>query len=323
MLRLEAMTSRQPFSELDEAIVRAVALGDVSNCPLTAQEIWQYMEEKVEASALHTLWVRLEELVAQHILISHRGRYALSGRGVLFAERDRRYRASVSKWRTARFIFSLIAALPGVESIGFYNALGYGNARASGDIDILMIARTGFLWRTRLLAIAVAELFGHRPAPGRNRDGLCLSFFFSPNADLSQVKYQNDPFLLWCLTRINMVSDQNNAYQTWQGNNQWLSDGTPNRVFDSATFYLSDATISWVRPLMRLLLAPVLLMSEKMARAISERFGSRTLHEASRLGDGGVVMQDDLLKLHLVDRRLDHLRELEGRLTRMRRIHSL
>lgn len=298
---------------VEASIVRAIALGDVVDSALTLFEVWQQLGR---TATLDTVRTTLENLVEKKVIVTHRGRYALLGRGVLLSDRPRRYRASVSKWRHARWFLAVLSTLPGVRSVGFYNALGYGNARIGSDIDIVVVAKEQWIWRVRLASVFLAEIFGHRPKPGRVRDGLCLSFFFTPSADLSQVKRNDDPFLVWWLTRLNIVADKNNAYQKWQGNNQWIKSERPNMATNQAAFFLPEHALMFLKPLMRIIFSPLFFISDAHIRSFSEKFGSKTLWKAAATPDTSVVMQDNLLKLHLTDRRDTHAREFTRRFDR-------
>ncbi len=298
-------------SETD--VIRAIALGDVVDSAATLFEIWQQLGEK---ATLHDVRTTLENLVEKKVLVTHRGRYALLGRGVLLSDRPRRYRASVSKWRRARWFLAILSSLPGVASVGFYNALGYGNARIGSDIDIVVIAKEQWIWRVRLVSVFLAELFGHRPKPGRVRDGLCLSFFFTPSADLSQVKKNDDPFLVWWLTRLNIVSDKHGAYQRWQETNSWMRNERPNSEPNQAAFFLPERALVFLQPLVNILCFPLFLLPDAWMKAFSKRFGSKILWKAAASPDMSVVMQDNLLKLHLTDRRETHAREYARRVDR-------
>ncbi len=298
---------------VERSIVRALALGDVVDSALTLFEVWQQLEG---TATLDTVRATLENLVEKKVIVTHRGRYALLGRGVLLSERPRRYRASVSKWRRARWFLAVLAALPGVRSVGFYNTLGYGNARLGSDIDIVVIAKEQWIWRVRLVSVFLAEIFGHRPKQGKVRDALCLSFFFTPSADLSQVKRSDDPFLVWWLTRLNIVADASKAYQRWQANNEWIKKERPNIATSQAAFFLPERAMVFLKPFMRIIFSPLLLVSDAHVRRFSEKFGSKTLWNAAATPDTSVVMQDDLLKLHLTDRRDTHAREFTRRFER-------
>lgn len=299
--------------KLNEAVVRVIALGDVVDVAFTSLEIWQQLN-------IPSLLVDVEEvlgdLVEKKTIVSYRGRYALCGRGMLFAERARRYRASVSKWRRARLLLTVLAAFPGVSAVGFYNALGYGNARVGSDIDIVVIVKRHWIWRTRLMSVVCAELFGHRPRQGRIRDGFCLSFFFTSDADLSQVKQPQDPFLSWWLTRMSILIDHDGAYETWFRHNAWIHGERPNVDRVLPVEFLNQRAVSVLRHVFRIICAPFFLVSDHGIKTISRFFGSPLLWRASEDVHTSVVMQDDLLKLHLTDRRSVHAAEFERRVAK-------
>jgi hypothetical protein len=304
---------------LREAIIRTIALGDVVDIALTSFEIWQQLGEGMSSVALSEVVAELQILCEKNIIVQHRGRYALRGRGVLLLERARRYRASMSKWHLSRLFLSVLSVLPGVESVGFYNALGYGNARMGSDIDIVLITRERWIWRVRFVAVFLAELFGHRPKPGHIRDGFCLSFFFTPSSDMKSVKRADDPFLAWWLTRLHVVADAHGAYATWQERNQWLAAERPHRGDQTATYFLSDIVRAIVRPVVYALTLPLRIVPDAVIASLSRRLGSKRLWEAAASGDMAVVMRDDMLKLHLTDRRETHAREYARRVDRVMR----
>lgn len=95
-----------------------------------------------------------------------------------------RSRESQAKLRQALSLIARIAWLPSILGIGVTGSVAVGNARASEDIDLLIITRSGFLWSTRLIVSAVLFADGslRRRRERRVTNKLCLNLWLDEAA---------------------------------------------------------------------------------------------------------------------------------------------
>ncbi|MBI2482898.1 hypothetical protein HYV74_01815 [Candidatus Uhrbacteria bacterium] len=226
------------------------------------------------------------------------------------------------KWRRARRWARVLACFPFLRMVAVANALGYGNARIGGDIDLFLVVAPRRMWIARLGIVAALRLFRQRPGE-HAADALCPSFFVTTDAlcladlqladvharsDARNTSLPPDPYLLWWAVQLTVLWDRDHTYERfWHANAAWVQQ------------WLPCAALRSVHPRMAARPACALLQRwgewllggrwgdalEHWARRVQER----RLPEAVRVRanqDTCVVVRADLLKLHTTDRRMEY-----------------
>lgn len=284
------MENIDSYSDADfrAAAIRAVLFFDLFDYPLTAYEIWRYLEIPSSLSQIVSL---LDEGISG---IEHRsGFYFVSGRDKIVLERIRRYNVSREKLRLAKRSIRLLRHLPGIKFIGIANLIGAHNWRPNSDIDLLIISSPGRIWTSRFFAAGLMKILKRRPQGINKANKICLSFYATANhLDFSGLRLNSfDPYFTYWLADLLPVYGHG-IYPRLIMANSWLSRELPNwqpDIYSSqVTGVISGANFfsRWLeRGLKRWQLA---IMPSALK---SPTIGS------------GVVINDQILKLYVIDRR--------------------
>ena len=145
-------------SELDLAIVSALAYADVFDYPLTVPQIHRYLVRtpaplaRVEAALARDLWLaaRVER---------HGDLICLQGRSAIVLLRRERAGYARALWRVGRILARLAAHLPFVRMVAIIGSLTMDNVRSPrDDIDLFIVTAPGRVWLTRALVIGLVRL---------------------------------------------------------------------------------------------------------------------------------------------------------------------
>lgn len=228
-------------ARLEQAILKTLIYFDLFDFPLTAWEVWQWLDwptvalnekvgfgkvslGKVSFGAVKNSLKSLETRVA-----SARGFYFLPGREANVASRLERYLLAERKFRKFRRAAKVLAALPFIRSVAVCNTLAYSNSRDQGDMDVFIIAQSGRIWTARFLGTSLMQLFGLRPRPGQEQDKICLSFWVTDRAlDLKPLAIEQDVYLRYWLNQLVPVYMENKYFIKFLQSNLWLRQQLPN-----------------------------------------------------------------------------------------------
>jgi hypothetical protein len=260
-------------------ILKPLVFLDLFDFPLTAYEIWHYLERRGSIAALKSVL----EKVNPEIIAQKNGFYFLGGRDDIVETRKIRYNYSVAKIKIAKRFARAFALLPFVKTIAVANFIGDHNLRAEGDIDFFIITSARRIWLSRLFCAGLAKLLNSRPTVSNKRDKICLSFYISEeHLDIRDLALGNDdPYFYYWLRGLLPIYDSNNFYRRFLVANELSTENS------------SDSVVvrhSWFDIL------------EKIAKTWQLKIMSPALKAAMNNSDG-VVISDSILKLYLGDRR--------------------
>src|SRR3989344_717185 len=226
------------------------------------------------------------------------GFYFLAGREAVVARRLEGYRVAEGKYRLARRFASWLRWLPSVRLVAVCNSLALSHAAADSDIDLLLVVRPRTVWVTRLLVVGVLAALGLRPDARTQRDRFCLSFMASESAlDFSGLLLaDSDPHFHYWLLSMMPLYDAGGVMTKILHENRWTRNRLPGVTAPRAgarRLKMPRGT-AWLLPLLR------------RWDAAAGRLQLRLFPPAIRRlmnHDTRVVVSDDLLKLHVNDRR--------------------
>jgi hypothetical protein len=168
---------RAATSAVENAVLQAVAYGDVFDYPLTAGQVHRYLVGvRSSPSTVRHLLDDGDALSGQ--LARGRGFYFLPGRGEIVDTRLRRAEISARAWPTARRYGRIISRLPFIHMVAVSGALTMNNMETSTDIDFFIVTEHGRLWVSRAMVIAVVKLAegnGHVICPNYFLSSRCLA----------------------------------------------------------------------------------------------------------------------------------------------------
>lgn len=281
------------MNPIHSSILSTLAYFDLFDCPLTANELWSYLSVKTE---YRELLDELDQLLASGAIYQQQGFYSL--RPGLIIVRQSRYATSRRKLKKARLISKLLAQLPWVKFIGLANQIGQHNLRNNGDLDLFIITESGRLWTSRFFCASLMATLRQRPRASKSQDTICLSFFVSEtNLNLKNLHLATEPdlyFIYW-LANLKPLYDSADYYQKIFQNNFWLQDSLPN--WQSLAH---DEKIS-ASKIITTLLKPLDSLENILKKWQMKNFPQAIKSQANT--GAGVVISDQVLKLHLADKR--------------------
>ncbi|MDP1760553.1 MAG: hypothetical protein Q8L01_03890 [Candidatus Woesebacteria bacterium] len=148
----------------------------------------------------------------------------------LAKDRLQREKYSKNKIKIAKGAVKLISKIPTVKFVGITGALAMNNANKDGDIDLMIITKSGFLWTTRLFAYLLICLFGiqtRKPRVKNERDALCLNMWLDEE-DMIWDKSDRNLYTAHEIAQIYPLINKNQTYEKFLYKNKWILDFWPN-----------------------------------------------------------------------------------------------
>lgn len=274
---------------LETAILCTILYADLFDYPLTVPEIQRYLIGQTAPA------VAVERHLSDHPLLrahldSRSPFWFLSGRAQVVDVRRQREAYSRSLWPFARSYGRLIAALPFVRLVAISGALAMDNVSGPrDDIDLLIVARSGRVWLTRALVIAVVHL--------ARRRGIELC----PNYILAETRLQlldRGLFTAHEMAQLVPLSGEETYRRLWESN-AWVSTYLPNSAPSPLAGSRTSAVHRAARRGLEMLLGGSL--GDVLERWEGRRKIARLRAEASEWGSAGAVFQPNLCKGHMDD----------------------
>lgn len=151
-VRREASSPRTAV--LADAVVQALAYGDLFEWPLTIAELHRWLPVAAELGEVESVlrWAPLSAL-----LTVRDGLVSLAGREWLMADRRTREARSAELWPRAISYASVIASLPFVRMVAITGSLAISAARSEADVDLLIVTEDRRLWLSRAMTTGVVR----------------------------------------------------------------------------------------------------------------------------------------------------------------------
>ncbi len=310
------------ITDTEKSILRTLIFFDLFDHPLTAFEIWKYVQrvDGCHDYSFSTIFREIHEspLIAEKSEECN-GFYTLAGRGEVVGVRRERTVYADKKYALAQKSTRVFAWFPFVRMVCVCNTVGLGAAKKGSDIDLFIVARARHLWLVRLLCTGYAHLRDLRPREDAVRDTLCLSFYASDDAldfsILAQPPLGEIPdiyFLYWMNWCVPIYDD--GVYEVFFESNVWVQHILPNRIPYLPTPYRRVVLSRYGRVVKKVLeyiavcFGPLI---ESGARSLQHALMPRAITDKQGKGTG-VLISDSFLKFHVSDRR----REIQGKFIR-------
>jgi len=274
---------------LRKAIIEVIAFFDLFEYPLTSYEIWDYLGRE------YSLVDILKVLVNNSVIIgSQNGFYFLLGREVIINTRQQRYNYTNYKIKKAKRFAFFLNFLPFIQVITIANSIGAHNLRKGSDIDFFIITSPGCLWLSRFYCAGLAKLLNLRPTAHNKKDKICLSFYISTeHLNLDDLKLQpSDPYFNYWISNLILLYNKKENYQ------QFL---IANRLLIGVSKTIGQLPNFFIRVL------------EKLAKELQLRIMSADLRQEMN-NSSGVVINDQVLKLYVGDRRQEFFDKFNSKL---------
>jgi hypothetical protein len=274
-------------SELDLAIVSALAYADVFDYPLTVAQIHRYLVRtpatvaQVEAALVNDPWLasRVEW---------HGDLVCLRGRSVNIALRHERASYAGGLWRSGCVFAWLGAHLPYVRMVAVIGSLTMDNVRSPrDDIDLFIVTAPGRVWLGRALVIALVRL------AALLRIDLCPNYVLSTRR---LAMSSDDLFTARELTQMIPLFGRG-TFDDLHAANRWLERYLPNAA--PRDEQLRD--LGWLgRGFQRLAEWPLNgALGARLERALQHRKLAELAAQASVIGSREVLLEAEICKGHM------------------------
>lgn len=296
---------------LEYAIISTLAYYDGFSFPLTAFEIWKWLQ--LDGSGIIPSFGDVQQTLGESLFLHGKierrdGMYVLRGRSDIVNIRKERYLLAERKYQRLGRAMRLLRFLPFIRAIAVCNSLAFSNARDESDLDLLIVTDRNHLWTTRMFATGLAALFRWRPTPERSRDTLCLSFYLSdPAQSLAPLVLPGDDiYMRYWLDHLVPIYGESALIEKLRAANAWHRDRLPNAygVVPASRRRTEDTRVS------RFLKRGLELLHGGTAGQMLEGWyrGWQQKHLPEKLKalvntDTRVVMNETMLKFHENDRR--------------------
>jgi len=206
-------------------IQKTISFFSLFNYPLTAFEVWKYLPVKAKFSeVLFCLDNGLENINQKN------GQYfpALCEKNL--EKRNRRYNYSDRKFKQAIKISKIFRFIPYIKMIAIVNIIGSANMRNESDIDFFIVTVPKRIWLTRFFCVLIAKILNKRPQKNKTKDTICLSFYITEdNLNLENLMLNSlDWYFIYWLACLVPIYDADNYYEKLINHNLWLKKTLPN-----------------------------------------------------------------------------------------------
>lgn len=290
------------------AILKTIIFFDLFNYPLTNWEIWQYLNLEISLADLEK---EIENLFTSGVLEEKDGFYFLPGRGDLINIRRERYNFANYKIKLARRAAKLFKWLPSVKLVAVANLIGHHNLRNESDVDIFIVSSPNRLWLTRLFCTGLMKITKQRPTKECKRNKMCLSFYAaSDGLAMEDLRFKpSDPYFDHWFLGLYPVYDNDKYLSYLRFKNPWLKNTFPNSILLKDNFSGNIFSNN--------LLDRILYYGANWLNVVSKKIQliilPKILKELANKNTG-VVLNDQILRFYLTDKRQDFLDKYNKRL---------
>lgn len=210
--------------EIKSAVLATLSYFDLFSYPLSEEEVFFWLPAKAGRQEVKKA---LEELRKAGKISVKDGFYFFSQKNSV-EQRKKQESEAVGKIKKAQEAARLLGLLPGILLVGLTGNLAMKAAKKEDDIDFLIITRSGWLWRSRFLAIFLLELLGWRRRPNQKevRDKICLNLFLE-EGHLALKKERHDLYTAHEILQMKPLVDKADAYQRFLQANFWAASFLP------------------------------------------------------------------------------------------------
>lgn len=210
--------------QLTRSILQTLAYADVFSFPLTSREVWFYLISKDKVSQTQVQESLRNLLSKQHSPIRQQDNFlCFAETEHLIEKREAQEKIAIQKNPITQKAISALGVIPSVALVGLTGQMALGIADQDEDVDLLIVARKGTLWVTRLLTTLVLDLLGIRRKPGTTvvTDKICLNMFLDELVlDLPQG--ERDLYAAHEVIQMRPLLDRGNIHLRFLEANDWV-----------------------------------------------------------------------------------------------------
>jgi|SRR3989339_55945 len=291
-----------PKINFKQAILSTFAFFDMFDYPLTKDEVEEYLY-KLPLDQ-HQIDIYLRE--SPQISYSD-GLYCLKGREENFVKTQERKEIARKLWKKISRFRKIFDTIPFVRMIAVGNNLSYDNPTKKSDIDLIVITKPGRMFIARTLLTFWTHLFGSRRYANKIKNRFCLSFYITEdNLNMDKIALDDhDIYLAYWIKNLQPICGD---YQTYIDlidiNRKYLSGFFQTPVnYQKRHYRPNNGMIKSLRIFQENLLSGKL--GDKIEKHLKNWQISRMHRKLEALDkkDASIIISDQILKFHNVDRR--------------------
>ncbi|TSC52117.1 MAG: hypothetical protein LiPW39_614 [Parcubacteria group bacterium LiPW_39] len=179
------------MTNLEKSIIATLIYYDLLDRPLTELEIYKYLLGPSREVSFFDFKQTLANLVQAKKINARDGLYFLSEHSELIKIREKRLKLAQLKWKKLKKIGRWLALVPFLRLVAVTGSLTAYNTRQESDFDLLIVAKSGRLWLTRIFTTALLGFLGVRRHDQLTRDRICLNCYLTN--DSLEIKNEAKP----------------------------------------------------------------------------------------------------------------------------------
>jgi predicted nucleotidyltransferase len=195
-------------------LLNALLYGDVFDCAVTLDEVWQYARVAIDRDELSRLL--REDRILRLTVIERNGFYCLHNREALLARRPSRVLRAHRLQKRARWVARALCHLPFVRGLILTGSASADDATAEADVDLLVIVAVGRMGTAFLLLAPLSRLLGRQ--------------LFCPNWYMSEDRLAIAPGSLYIAREFAQARSLSGKGDDLRDANPWIADYFPNAV---------------------------------------------------------------------------------------------
>lgn len=221
MLNLYALgVKKETKQTLSEAEIASIYYHDIFDYPLNLNELitWLPKDPSFCPQGLN--------------VVSKNGYYFLEGREGLVYKRILKSRVSEKKLEIAKKAAKIIGFIPTIKMIGVTGSLAMKNSNEEGDIDLIIVTKSGKLWTSRLIVYMLTKLFGIKTrvqGDKNQKDRLCLNIWMD-EGDLKWKANDRNIYTAHEIAQIVALVNKDNTFEKFIRENKWICQFWPKAI---------------------------------------------------------------------------------------------
>lgn len=198
--------------------------------------------------------------------------------------------------KTQDFV-SFIRWIPGLRMVAVSNSLAMYATHPDSDIDLFIITAPRRLWIVRTLILGIATVLWVRTKPWDEAGKFCFPFFMTQrNLSLQSIALENDAYLAYWIATLKPISSSFDTYSRFLRMNEWIGMSVNKEANQQYLLRTRDSDFGNV-----FILRTLFDLTDRLLRKISRWSIDRRVRALKKTD--GIVVSDDMLKLHYNDRR--------------------
>lgn len=310
---------------IEKAILSTIVYFDIFNYPLTETEIYKWLYSGTGSNLEKITILDIKNQLETNSNLKNKigyqqGFYFLKDREELIGRRRKNHIIALKRWKKLRKICSLIKIIPFVKMIAACNTMAIHDIKPTSDIDVFIIVKSGRIWITRFLITSLVGLMGQWRHKDSIANKICLSFYTTDdNLNFeSLAKKPYDIYLMYWIALVVPLLDRG-SYHKFMNENNWIRKYLPNLYNFKPIIYERKVSIGGFSDLINKMFERILSrrlgdIIEKNIRKIQKNKMEKNYFSVAKKNDTDVIISDQMLKFHEVDKRVEFREKFEKKL---------